>query len=49
MTLPAKFVERVLRDLGGTEGAGLCAALDAAGIGAAEPCQDRGGHASRRT
>ena len=29
MTLPAKFVERVLRDLGGTEGAALCAALDA--------------------
>ena len=27
--LPAKFVERVLRDLGGTEGAALCAALDA--------------------
>ena len=24
MTLPAKFVERVLRDLGGTEGASLC-------------------------
>ena len=29
MTLPAKFVERVLRDLGETEGAALCAALDA--------------------
>ena len=29
MTLPAKFVERVLRDLGGTEGAALCAALNA--------------------
>ena len=28
MTLPAKFVERVLRDLGETEGAALCAALD---------------------
>ena len=28
MTLPAKFVERVLRDLGGTEGAALCAALE---------------------
>ena len=32
MTLPAKFVERVLRDLGGTEGAALCAALDARGL-----------------
>ena len=28
MTLPAKFVERVLRDLGKTEGAALCASLD---------------------
>lgn len=30
MTLPANFVERVLRDLGEQEGAALCAALDAA-------------------
>ena len=29
MTLPEKFVERVLRDLGETEGRALCAALDA--------------------
>ena len=28
MTLPAKFAERVLRDLGDSEGAALCAALD---------------------
>ena len=28
MTLPAKFVERVLRDLGDAEGRALCAALD---------------------
>lgn len=28
MTLPAKFVERVLRDLGTEEGTALCAALD---------------------
>ena len=26
--LPAKFAERVLRDLGDSEGAALCAALD---------------------
>ena len=28
MMLPAKFAERVLRDLGDSEGAALCAALD---------------------
>ena len=28
MTLPAKFVERVLCDLGEAEGRALCAALD---------------------
>ena len=28
MTLPAKFAERVLRDLGDSEGPALCAALD---------------------
>ena len=28
MTLPAKFTERITRDLGATEGAALCAALD---------------------
>ena len=28
MELPARFVERVLRDLGEAEGRALCAALD---------------------